>query len=84
MPTGSVTCCRNEGTSTLNSGEIAVVLKNSRDAENLLRPVVKTLARWDDRPHTPSTVDLGRERNREIYGYFQSSGGETLVPSLLL
>jgi HD-GYP domain-containing protein (c-di-GMP phosphodiesterase class II) len=68
----------------LNSGEIAVVLKNSRNAENLLRPVVKTLARWDDRPHNPSTIDLGRERNREIYGYFQSSGGETLVPSLLL
>jgi len=68
----------------LSSGEIAVVLKNSRDAGNLLRPVVKTLARWDDRPHSPSIVDLGQERRREIYGYFQSSGGETLVPSLLL
>jgi HD-GYP domain-containing protein (c-di-GMP phosphodiesterase class II) len=68
----------------LSTGEIAVVLKNSQDSDNLLRPVVKTLTRWDDRPHSPSTVDLAQERNREIYGYFQSSGGETLVPSLLL
>jgi HD-GYP domain-containing protein (c-di-GMP phosphodiesterase class II) len=68
----------------LSTGEIAVVLKNSRGADNLLRPVVKTLTRWDDHPHSPSTVDLGQERNREIFGYFQSSSGETLVPSLLL
>jgi HD-GYP domain-containing protein (c-di-GMP phosphodiesterase class II) len=68
----------------LDSGEIAIVIRNAEDDEHLFRPVVKTLAVWDDAPHNPEIIDLSEVREKSIYGYFQGSKAEEIVNSLLL
>jgi len=68
----------------LNSGEIAVVTRNTGRNEDLLTPVVRTLATWEKEPHQPATIDLSRNTGIKIYGYFQGSEADALLPSLLL
>jgi HD-GYP domain-containing protein (c-di-GMP phosphodiesterase class II) len=68
----------------LNSGEIAIVLKNSSHDEHLLSPLVKTLTTWENRSHTARTIDLSTDTEKRIYGYFQGSEAEALLPTLLL
>jgi HD-GYP domain-containing protein (c-di-GMP phosphodiesterase class II) len=68
----------------LNTGEIAMVLKNSYNSEFLLSPLVRTLATWENSPHTPCTIDLSTDPEKKIYGYFQGSEAEALLPTLLL
>ncbi len=68
----------------LSTGEISIVLKNSSHSEALLRPTVKTLATWDEGKHTPRVVELIKEENIHILGYFQGSEADTLIPSVLL
>jgi hypothetical protein len=68
----------------LNSGEIAVVTRNTGRNEDLLTPVVRTLGTWERQPHEPATIDLSRQTGIKIYGYFQGSEADALLPSLLL
>jgi hypothetical protein len=68
----------------LNSGEIAIVLKNSSHDEHLLSPLVRTLTTWEKRPHTAHTIDLSTDTEKKIYGYFQGSEAEATLPTLLL
>ena len=68
----------------LNTGEISIVLKNSYHSEGLLRPTVKTLATWEEGKHTPQVIELTKEENIHILGYFQGSEADSLVTSTLL
>jgi HD-GYP domain-containing protein (c-di-GMP phosphodiesterase class II) len=68
----------------LSTGEISIVLKNSSHSEGLLRPTVKTLATWEEGKHNPRVVELEKEDNVHILGYFQGSEADSLVTSTLL
>lgn len=68
----------------LSSGEVAVVSRNHLDVEDLSRPVVRPVARWDGVSAADAEVDLRRTPEVVITGYYPGTSVASSILDLML
>lgn len=68
----------------LASGDVGVVVRNHLETEDLTRPCVRVVARWDGQEIEPREIDLRGPGEPEIVGYCTGNDPSGAVLDLLL